>query len=176
MANESALAGQKLSSPHDRLIAGILASNPNAKTTGFLHALRTLRKASYMRWMARYQPEWFQHVALIPDAYIIDEQAKRVTVFEAVCSNEISADKMNRLIDIAMALDEDRWDLHVVRVDRFGAKTYDPVDVFLAQTIHKTDEWQCFNADATATDPLVAECSAMMKQVAFTPLTPGAAA
>lgn len=163
MANKRAFADHLLTKPHDSLIAGILAANPSAKTTGFLAALRKLPGADYMHWMAAEQPEWFRHVAVIPDAYMVDADAKRVTVFEAVCAHEITTDKFDRLTDIAMALDEDRWDLHLIRVDRFGSTTFDPVDVFLAQSVYKTDEWQCFNADVTAADPIVADCAAMMK-------------
>lgn len=159
-------------SVHADLIAGILAANPTAKTRGFMAALRALPDAEYMTGMADHSRWWFTAIAVVPDAYMVDTGSKTVTVFEAVNAHDISNTKFDRISDIAWALDEDRWKLKLVRVDRFGSTVYDPREVFLAQQLSGVKDWQQFQSSMTTADPTIARWTEFLDAT----LSPGAAA
>ncbi|KQM88680.1 hypothetical protein ASE67_02755 [Sphingomonas sp. Leaf23] len=174
MVNETAFAGQKLSSPHHALIAGILEANPTAKTRGFKDALRKLPDTSTLQ--SEITSDWFRHLGIIPDAYMVDLGRKVVTIFEAVVCNEIENDKFKRIADLAWMLDEDEYVLRLIRVDQFSATTYDPLAAQLLQQARGDDRWQDLTLEMTHAHPLVHQINAVMQFTTLAPLTEGAAA
>ncbi|CAB4184298.1 hypothetical protein UFOVP1362_27 [uncultured Caudovirales phage] len=56
-------------------------------------------------------------VAFVPDGYVIDPQAKKVTLYEVVCSNDITKAKLTKLLNFWFEMDSCSWnvDLKIVR-------------------------------------------------------------
>ena len=127
MKNETGFADHSLSkrSLHRRLIDELLLDQPSAREGGFANALRTLPDASYTRWMMRNDPEWWRGVCFIPDAYLVDAEAKCLVIYEVVATHDIPADKIACINDLAWAIDQDFWQLILVRCDRYGRSLYD---------------------------------------------------
>ncbi len=156
MRDSQDTADQTRTTVHAGLIAKILADNPTARTRGFMAALRKLPDAEYMHELASEYAFWFASVLVIPDAFKVDETTRTVTVYEAVHHHDISPFKFGRFSEIAWAMDEDRWKLKLVRIDRFGATEYDPRDVYIAQKMTGDPSWQAFKSEDLAADPAVA--------------------
>lgn len=104
---------------HTALTEGVLAAYPQAKTTGFLKALRehVLDDPEDLIWIAETR-----EVAVIPDAYFVDAENMAVVAIEVEVSHSISEEKMARYHDLAWLLDWCCWNLVVVRVDRHGTR------------------------------------------------------
>lgn len=111
---------------HDQIIADVLSDWPEAKTSGFMRAIKNLPDADYMTDLCAHDPQWVRYVNFIPDAYLIDPAKKHVVVFEAVVTNDVSADKFDRMAEMAWALDEDYYELILIRCDRFGRQVFAP--------------------------------------------------
>lgn len=122
---------------HDGIISDVLGDWPAAKTTGFIKALKALPDAEYIQWMAKDSPDWFDCVRFVPDAWMIVPEERHVVVFEAVVSNEVSANKFAKMADMSWALDEDYYRLILVRCDRFGRQAYDVQSASLVSQIQR---------------------------------------
>lgn len=124
-ADQSRTIGQ-----HDRLIADILSDYPEARTKGFMQTVRALPGADYMRWMASNEPDYFINTAMVPDAFMVD--GKTILVFEAVHRHEITPHKFARICDLAFALDEDEYQLLLIRVDAYDRVVFEPRAAYMA--------------------------------------------
>lgn len=125
MKNKAGFADQILSTPHEDMIAVLRVKHPNAETTGFFRALATV--GDYMRDLIKHDREWRRQVSIVPDAFAIDRAGKHVVVFEIVDTHDIPADKLAKIEEIGWALDQDGYDIGVIRVDRHGSTLIDPV-------------------------------------------------
>lgn len=67
-----------------------------------------------------------------PDAYIIDRENRGVVLFEAVYRNDIGRGKFSLITNFSWALNEDGWDVVLVRSDLLGMRVYSPlaIDIF----------------------------------------------
>lgn len=110
---------------HQTIIDGILADWPDARTRGFMAALKTLPDAEYITDMAVNDKRWWAVVSFVPDAYLIVPEKRHVVMFEAVYFNDVSDDKFAKMADLSWALDEDYYKLILVRCDRFHRRAYD---------------------------------------------------
>lgn len=110
---------------HQDIIDGILRDWPEAKTGGFMRALKALPDAEYMAGMVEYDPEWVRWINFVPDAWLIDSKLRHVVVFEAVHGHDVPARKFAQMADLSWALDEDYYKLVLVRCDRFNRRAYD---------------------------------------------------
>jgi hypothetical protein len=118
---------------HRSLIASVLNYHPEAKTHGFRKALEGC--GSYMRELFRYEPEWWSGIALVPDAYMIDHERGAVIVFEAVHTHDITENKLNCYEEIGWALDQDCFEIVIVRVDRYGRRLIAPLEEALVREL-----------------------------------------
>lgn len=108
---------------HTGLIAGVLAAHPGALTRGFMRTLRT---------MFPDDPE--DEIRIVPDAFLVDAPAKRVTAFEVEVTSAMSPGKLDAYSSIAWWLDSECWTFEVVAVGRNGlAKNSDPLADELAR-------------------------------------------
>lgn len=117
-------------SDHERMIAALRERHPEVHTGGFFRALATC--GEYMRDLLKHDPEWRKAVSIVPDAYAIDRHGKHVSVFEVVHTHDVSEDKIACVNEIGWALDQDGYDIAIIRVDRYGATLIDPVGDHLA--------------------------------------------
>lgn len=123
MANDNPITAAK--QIHNQIIAGILEDQPQAKTGGFMAALKQLPDADYIGWMAREDPEWFRQVNFVPDAWLINPDDRHVVIYEAVHKHDVPAAKFAKMADLSWALDEDYYRLFLIRCDRFCRTGYD---------------------------------------------------
>jgi hypothetical protein len=81
----------------------------------------------YMADILRNNPDWVSSVRVVPDVYVINHEAREVTVWEVVDTHDLTAEKMSRYEEIGWALDQDYYVIGVIRADRHGARWCDPV-------------------------------------------------
>ena len=112
-------------SVHEALIREICAEFPEVQTGGFFAALRNLPDAEYVPHIMT-DKDWLKRARFTPDAWAINPQEREITIFEVVCSHDISVNKMERICDLAWAVDEDYWTLGLIRCTEYGRKAYDP--------------------------------------------------
>jgi len=131
MTNKRASAGHLLSTPHEAMIAALRERHPNVQTAGFFRALAEC--GEYMRDLLKHDPEWRASINIVPDAFAIDRIGKHVSVFEVVDTHDIPASKVEAVAEIGWALDQDGYDIAIIRVDRHGSTLIDPVGDELAR-------------------------------------------
>lgn len=108
---------------HKRLIDKI-ARMPNVQTTGFWDAMKKLPDANYLPDLLVADPEWRSIVRFIPDAYAITPDEREVTIFEVVLTSDITDTKIQKIMELSRALDEDRYSLGLIRYDLTGPRVY----------------------------------------------------
>lgn len=96
---------------HQRRIAQLLEGQPDAKTTGF--------SAACNRIVALTTEAKFR-LAMIPDAFHVDHEARRITAYEIEETCPVSADKMALYADLWWSLDGAEWSLFLIRLTRDG--------------------------------------------------------
>lgn len=96
---------------HERVIDAILARHPNAQRLGFGKALRKLFD------LEGWRP------GVIPDAFIIDPIAKKVTAFEVEVSSWLSDRQYAGYADVWWQADGEEWTLEIITVDGNGMVT-----------------------------------------------------
>lgn len=77
--------------------------------------------------------EWQEEtrgLRVIPDAFKIDPQALKVTVYEVEVTSFVSREKMDAFVELFWIIDEYEWTLDLVRVDQWGNETQ-PLHMFL---------------------------------------------
>jgi hypothetical protein len=109
---------------HAELTAALVAQHPEIQTTGFFRALATV--GDYMADLLKHDPEWREMVSIVPDAYAIDRVGKHVSVFEIVDTHDVDDEKIAKVEEIGWALDQDGYDIAIIRVDRYGRSLIDP--------------------------------------------------
>lgn len=117
---------------HSALIAELLEF-PEVKATGFWSALRSLHDAPYFTDLLRTERGWANSIKFVPDAFAIDNSRRTVTVFEAVVTHDVSPNKMGRITELAWALDEDYWDVVLIRCDLSGRAGYAPLASWICE-------------------------------------------
>lgn len=141
--------------PHKELIAD-LAANVPVCTRGFWQALKKLPDADSFTDLINTDAMWAASVKITPDAYSIDEEEWTIYIFEAVHSNDVSPEKMARIVDLAFALDEDYWRLILIRIDAGSCRIYDPLALYVQenreriageQTEPLHQQWQRFTIE-----------------------------
>lgn len=115
-------AGRRI---HQQIIEEILEDWPNAKTGGFMAAIKKLPDADYIEWMFANEPEWVAWVRFVPDAWLIDAERRHVVIFEAVHKHDVPDKKFAKMADLSWALDENHYRLVLVRCERFHRRAYD---------------------------------------------------
>ena len=124
---------------HAEIIAGIMRDFPEAKTKSFMKALRGIPDGEYIASMYRDHRDWWRLCNCVPDAYLIDTTAREVVVFEAVHRHDVDQHKFGKFAELAWALDEDCYDLVLMRCDRFSRTRYLPR---LASVVHAIENHQ----------------------------------
>lgn len=136
MTNEPAFADQKLSRPtHAEMIATLLAAHPEIQTKGFFRELAKV--GDYMKDLLRNDPEWRARVNMVPDAFMIDYEEGHVVVFEVVDTSDVTPLKLAKIEEIGWALDQDYFDIGLIRIDRYGRSLHAPVEDGLARLTAK---------------------------------------
>lgn len=142
---------------HAQLIAEILADFPDAKTKGFMAAIRSIPDAPYIQDMHRHDRRWWRLCNCIPDAFLIDQENREVVVFEVVVAHDVSQHKFGKFAELGWALDEDYYDLVLMRCDRFGRTRYLPREASVVNTLENrardpnrdivyVDDWHRYTA------------------------------
>lgn len=145
---------------HQQLVDDILSDHPSAKPKGFMQALRAISDAPYMLEMYQHDRGWWQYVTFIPDAFLVDEKRREVVVFEAVHQHDVDQHKFAKMAEIGWALDEDEYDLVLMRCDRFSRTRYLPRLASIAHLLNgggnddgdiiHVDDWQAYTAEFCA--------------------------
>jgi hypothetical protein len=99
---------------HRDLIARIVQEGIGAKTRGFQGEVH--RISDFCRWGEGSPVE----IGMAPDAFVIDEERQLVLVFEVIVTSGLTTEKLDKLVRLLWALDEDYWALGVVAVDCHG--------------------------------------------------------
>ncbi|HEX8418552.1 MAG TPA: hypothetical protein VF638_00910 [Sphingomonas sp.] len=107
------------------MIANLRAKHAEVHVSGFFRALATV--GEYMADLIGNDPEWRRGVSIVPDAFAIDRVGKHVIVFEIVDTHDVSDEKLAKIEEIGWALDQDGYDIGVIRIDRHGSTLIDPV-------------------------------------------------
>jgi len=123
---------------HARIIQDVLDDIPGTKAGGFWKAIKSLTSLDYVNGLLVSSPDWARCVHFVPDAHLVDEEARTLVVYEAVHSHDISARKFAQMVDFAWALDEDYWSLILVRCDAFSRSMFAPRDVSIVAQLEKT--------------------------------------
>lgn len=100
-------------------------------TPGWLHEARisglefefgSLETLGFRRRLNELEPllEW-EH-GTRPDAYMVDEDRRRIVAFEVEDKHPIDSEKARLYADLWFALDAYDWDFHLYVVDRAGAR------------------------------------------------------
>jgi hypothetical protein len=110
---------------HETMIANLRAKHAEVHVSGFFRALATV--GEYMADLIGNDPEWRRGVSIVPDAFAIDRVGKHVIVFEIVDTHDVSDEKLAKIEEIGWALDQDGYDIGVIRIDRHGSTLIDPV-------------------------------------------------
>ena len=139
-----------------------LAEYPEVRTKGFWEALRALPDAEYFSELVNDDKEWVAANKFIPDAYAIHADERSVVLFEVVVTHDIPAYKMRKIMQLMWALDQDEWQLGLVRIDMTGRKAYDPMAMAIIEICRGVDQgvegtvkagtypgWQLGTADVT---------------------------
>lgn len=124
---------------HARILDELEDDHPYISRGGFWREMRSLPQASYFRALLETDDDWFSRVRFIPDAHFIDVDPRNVVIYEAVASHDISEAKFGKMVDLAWALDEDYWNLILVRCDQFGRTIFAPRDASLVAAIEQRD-------------------------------------
>lgn len=123
---------------HETMIATLSAKHPEVHVSGFFRALATV--GDYMRDLIKHDREWRRQVSIVPDAFAIDRAGKHVVVFEIVDTHDIPEAKLGKIEEIGWALDQDGYDIGVIRIDRHGATLIDPVGDGLTAYLNQVAE------------------------------------
>lgn len=96
-------------STHTDIINNLVATVPGFRKAGMVKALTAAFIAIEYDFDVR--------VAFVPDGYVIDPQAKKVTVYEVVCTNDITKAKLTKLLNFWFEMDSCSWnvELKIVR-------------------------------------------------------------
>jgi hypothetical protein len=111
---------RQLHSMHEMTIRVLVGNDPRIQRNGFAAALR----AAVDRDNEDGDGDEVERVArqIIPDAFMIDEGARVVTVYEVEDTCPITYEKMRLLGGIGFALDCEDWEFNLVVVDRYGGQ------------------------------------------------------
>jgi hypothetical protein len=124
MTNKLASADHLLTT-HESMIARLRERFPEVQTTGFFRALA--KCGNYMADILKNDPDWRARVNIVPDAFAIDHEGGHVAVFEIVDTHDVTEHKIACVNEIGWALDQDGYDIAIIRIDRYGAALIDPV-------------------------------------------------
>jgi len=67
--------------------------------------------------------DWYKerpHDRIVPDAFLVDEKAKEVVVYEIEDTHRLTPEKLDLIIDYLYSVDEFGWSLRCVVMDRYG--------------------------------------------------------
>lgn len=120
---------------HARILDELQADHPYVSRGGFWRDMRTLPDADYFQWLISSEADWLPRGRFVPDAHFIDIENRNVVIYEAVAFHDISERKFGKMVDLAWALDEDYWDLVLVRCDQFGRSIFAPRDASIIATL-----------------------------------------
>jgi hypothetical protein len=142
---------------HARILDELEADHPYVSRGGFWRAMRKLPDAEYFHWLLA-DGYWLGGGRFVPDAHYIDVPKRNVVIYEAVATHDISEIKFGRMVDMAWALDEDYWNLILVRCDRFGRTVYSPQEASLVAALEHRDvpgsyrvpDWPRYSVEYTA--------------------------
>ncbi len=123
---------------HTAMINALKAKYPDVQTHRFMKSLSSV--GDYMGTLLKEDREWRRMVAMVPDAYVIDREGFHVVVFEVVDTHDISAEKLAKIEEIGWALDQDGYDIGVIRIDRHGSTLIDPVEDGLTAYLNQVAE------------------------------------
>ena len=96
-------------SPHEAVIAALASAYSHGQQHRFGAALRSI---------CEDEEDW--KTAVQPDFYLIDRDAKRVTVFEVEDTSALTSKNLADYIEIFFLLDEYEWELRMLVFDRWG--------------------------------------------------------
>lgn len=93
------------------IIAGLQGRDARIQATGFAKRLRALSDSRYFYAAAR---------AVLPDGFLLNDDAQEVVIYEVADTNPVRADKALKLAELDDELDEVGWSLRVVVLDYTG--------------------------------------------------------
>lgn len=124
----------------DRVVRRLKAADPRIRKKRF--------RANIVRAVVSECPEeseWTQELFddlcygrkcnIVPDAWIMDEHARSIGIFEVEDTNPISKDKMEKIISWHWALNSIGWKLNLCVVDRWGAGYHFPDLVMITKMV-----------------------------------------
>jgi hypothetical protein len=120
---------------HARIIQSVLDDIPGAKAGGFWKDIKAIEDLDYVNDLLENDPEWTRWVHFVPDAHLIDAEERNIVIYEAVDTSDISERKFAQMVDFSWALDEDYWDLILVRCDSFGRSIFSPRDASIVSML-----------------------------------------
>jgi len=105
---------------HELAVDHILRRVPEAKARGFMKALRAIAFPDNAAIVADGSPPEDFDFVVIPDAYLIDEPTKTLTVFEVEDGHPVPIGKMDTYCAIFQQLDGEGWFMFVETCNRWG--------------------------------------------------------
>ena len=109
---------------HSEQIERLKKGNPNIRT----HLCRqAIRKAVIKRWSDEVK-EALEVFKFTPDAFEIDQEESTITIYEVEISNPMPNSKMHTYWQMLHFIEDEDWDMNLIRVDRFGNHT--EIDLF----------------------------------------------
>jgi len=104
---------------HKNQVQKLKDSNPNIRT----HLCRqAIRKAVILQWSNEVK-EALEVFKFVPDAFEINHEESTITIYEVVISNPIPNRKMHTYWQLLHFIEDEDWNLEIIRVDRFGNHT-----------------------------------------------------
>lgn len=119
---------------HERIVNALVEKYPSAVKIGFRKALRPIFAECPV-----FDADDVKAAlpSKRPDAFIVDEEEKRVVAFEVENTHRLSKADIARYITLWMYLADAEWDLIVVRVSHFGAEMWINMEEYAALCMAK---------------------------------------
>jgi len=114
---------------HEQQICNLMKKCPRVKKNGFYKTLREVFKED--GWGG--DPLTARNYGYIPDAYIVNEDAMNIVVFEVVDHHKITRERMCCITELWFGLDCEGWDMQMVAIYKHGRMRVDVTDNFYEQ-------------------------------------------
>lgn len=134
---------------HERTIFLLSRDFPTAQTKGFRRAIQRLQwEWEWDDWhSAEENLTWNDFLregepwrgGMIPDLWLIDEEAMSVVCIEVEDTNRINTAKLNEYIRLWWHLDNMYWETHLLCSDRWGNLTPVPLSNYTAMGLANTE-------------------------------------
>lgn len=106
---------------HQALIATLVAQEPRIQTKLFRRSVMSI--SGYCAQVDEDTGKtWYDESigGLIPDAFLLDHEIRRLFIFEVEVTNGLDQDKLDKYAELFWMVDDDCWEIDLVIVDKYG--------------------------------------------------------